>query len=547
MPAPKGGMPRLRRLPLVAALLVSGCFRAMDPAPGSESVVGSLLSSLHSLTGGDEAADEPEADASAQTETELETETETETAAETETVLASSRIRETSKPAAAGSAVPAGELALGAGMMAAKVGFEDAVPADWNEGAEKGSVRLTEAAVVFADADPGSAELGLVGAGTRIAVRERVIAPGCDQAWLGLAPQGYVCAPFSESKEAPVDHLLPRIPDGRRLPGSYAKVNKGAKIYSTLTDARMGVGGRTPSTSLMVRRQTAETVGGRSFWKTRHGWIATSHLRRFGGSRWEGVHLQGAPEAAEDAPSLPLGWVLPDAMLAKVAVRDTPSSKGKVVRWLSRRDQVALLSTEKTGKYLPLRDGGWVEARSLAVAAATERPEAAETNERWLDIDLSEQTLVAYVGDTPVFATMISTGRPGHSTPTGVFRLSRKVAERTMNSMADSDDSYSVAKVPWTAYFETGYALHAAYWHDNFGHRKSHGCVNLSPLDARSLYAWTAPLVAPGWAEVYGNVDQPGSVVRIRSVRDPEPKTKGYAADMLEGALPKGSTALAMK
>jgi len=439
----------------------------------------------------------------------------------------------------------AGALAFGAGVTAAKVGWQDAVPTDWNDGAEEGSVRLTETAVVFADADPGSAELGLVGAGTRLAVRERVIAPGCDQAWLGLAPQGYVCAPFSETDEAPVDHLLPRIPTGRRLPGSYAKVNKGATIYASLTDARMGIGGRTPSASLMVRRLRAETIGGQSYWKTRQGWIATSHLRRFGGSKWQGIHLEGAPEAAEDAPSLPLAWALPDAMLAKVKVVDAPSRKGKVVRWLSRRDQVELLSTEKTGKYLPLRDGGWVEARSLAVVEKTDRPEAADSNERWLDINLAEQTLVAYVGDTPVYATMISSGRPGHSTPTGVFRLSRKVAERTMNSMADSDDSYSVAKVPWTAYFETGYALHAAYWHDNFGHRKSHGCVNLSPMDARSLYAWTAPLVAPGWSEVYGNVDQPGSVVRIRSSRNPDPITKGYAAELLD--TPKGSTALAMK
>src|SRR5690606_28101294 len=109
------------------------------------------------------------------------------------------------------------------------------------------------------------------------------------------------------------------------------------------------------------------------------------------------------------------------------------------------------------------------------------------------------------------------------------FRISRKVAERTMNSMADSDEQYTVDKVPWTFYFDTGYALHAAFWHDGFGRPRSHGCVNLSPRDAERLYGWTAPAVAPGWFEVYGHSDQPGSVVRIRSGRDPDPSPQGDA------------------
>jgi lipoprotein-anchoring transpeptidase ErfK/SrfK len=163
-------------------------------------------------------------------------------------------------------------------------------------------------------------------------------------------------------------------------------------------------------------------------------------------------------------------------------------------------------------------------------------------DERWLDIDLSQQTLVAYEGDTPVFATLISSGRPGHKTPTGVYRIERKVAERTMNSMADSDDLYSVDKVPWTAYFDTGYALHAAFWHSGFGTRRSHGCINLSPSDAQRLYAYTAPGVAPGWAEIYGHAEQPGSVLQIRSRQDPEPQTRGYAK-----TLTTTSTALARR
>jgi len=140
--------------------------------------------------------------------------------------------------------------------------------------------------------------------------------------------------------------------------------------------------------------------------------------------------------------------------------------------------------------------------------------------------------LVAYVGARPVYATLVSTGRRTHDTPTGIFRIERKVAERTMSSRTDDDEPYAVDRVPWTAYFIGSYALHTAYWHGSFGERKSHGCVNLSPRDARRLYGWTAPGVLPGYTEIHGSAAQPGAVIRIRSAEDPSPAWQGYAAAM---------------
>jgi len=409
--------------------------------------------------------------------------------------------------------------------------------------APAGSVKLTETATVFLETDDRSPALGLIAAGTRVSVLDRTIAAGCPQAWLGVAPRGYVCAEFEDTELEPSTTLLPRVAQNMRIPGVYGRVAKHALLYSTLADARANVGGRLAGGGLMVRRTRRATVKGTHYWQTRQGWIAAKHIQRFGGSRWEGVELVGADA---EGPALPLGWALPEARLAKVEVKDAPRRNGRVVRRLGRRERVELATGIAEHGYFALRDGsGFIEKARLAVVTQSERPEAASSDERWLDIDVSEQTLVAYEGDVPVYATLISSGKAGHRTPTGVYRLSRKVGERTMNSMADSADSYSVAKVPWTAYFATGYALHAAYWHDGFGNRKSHGCVNLSPLDARALYAWTAPLVRPGWTEVYGHEDQPGSVVQIRSRRDKAPATQGYAAAMLE--TEKSETMLAMR
>ena len=100
----------------------------------------------------------------------------------------------------------------------------------------------------------------------------------------------------------------------------------------------------------------------------------------------------------------------------------------------------------------------------------------------------------------------------------------------------NGEDPYSVATVPWTQFFspEKGLALHTAYWHDQFGTRRSHGCVNLAPRDARWLYFWSDPQVPPGWTMAAGMVEAPGSIVRIRSKDDPAPEAKGYAKKVLE-------------
>ena len=444
-------------------------------------------------------------------------------------------------PAPGGS--PAPVLAPGAGRKAepdrartaaqadpvVPVADAGSVPVDWAQGAEPGSLQLVEHAIVHARADVRSPALGLIEAGVRVAVLERITAADCAHEWIGVAPRGYVCAQSKPTTREPTADLLPRVPAGRVIPGSYGRVEPGAPVFATLADAELGVRGAAPDAKLTVRRDRIVKAGGKKFWKTRQGYIEARHIRRFGGSSFEGVALDGA-----DAPTLPIAWVLPKAMLAKVALKEAPRSNAKVVRWLQRRERVELASTEVVRGHFAVRGGGFIDKARLAVASHSERPSAAAADERWLDIDLTEQTLVAYEGEVPVYATLISAGRPGHSTPTGVFRISRKVAERTMNSMADSDEVYSVAKVPWTAYFAPGYALHAAYWHDSFGFRKSHGCVNLSPQDARALYAWTTPAVAPGWSEVLGHEDQPGSVIRIRDAKHPDPATQGYALAMLE-------------
>ncbi len=132
-----------------------------------------------------------------------------------------------------------------------------------------------------------------------------------------------------------------------------------------------------------------------------------------------------------------------------------------------------------------------------------------------------------------MYTTLVTSGSNKYRTPTGMFRIWVKFAEKNMNDLA-GEAPYSVATVPWAQFYDKDFALHTAYWHDKFGTRRSHGCLNLSPRDARFLYFWSDPAGPPGWSMAKGMTDYPGSLVRIRSNEDPEPTYQGYAVQVYE-------------
>lgn len=114
-------------------------------------------------------------------------------------------------------------------------------------------------------------------------------------------------------------------------------------------------------------------------------------------------------------------------------------------------------------------------------------------------IDLSHQTLYAYDGDTLFMQQAISTGLALTPTPAGTFFVMRKQPDSYMQGPVPgvSDQYYDLPGVPWDLYFTNeGAAIHGAYWHNHFGQKWSHGCVNLPVTDAEKLYEW-APLGTP--------------------------------------------------
>jgi len=120
-------------------------------------------------------------------------------------------------------------------------------------------------------------------------------------------------------------------------------------------------------------------------------------------------------------------------------------------------------------------------------------PTGVADGEKWIDVDLSSQRLVAYEGNRAVYWAVISSGLPATPTVKGRFNIYVKYRSAPM-----SGPGYYLPNVPYIMSFSKGYGLHGAYWHNNFGQPMSHGCVNLKVADAKWLFEWTTPYVPPG-------------------------------------------------
>lgn len=131
----------------------------------------------------------------------------------------------------------------------------------------------------------------------------------------------------------------------------------------------------------------------------------------------------------------------------------------------------------------------WVEGRKVARVIPNTAPQPGIDTNRWIDVDLVEQTLAVYENNQLVYATVIASGLEPFWTRPGLFQIFQKKESEQMRNN-DPADFYYLDDVPWTMYFDGARALHGAYWRTRFGYPQSHGCVNLSVGDAHWLYNW---------------------------------------------------------
>ncbi len=133
-------------------------------------------------------------------------------------------------------------------------------------------------------------------------------------------------------------------------------------------------------------------------------------------------------------------------------------------------------------------------------------------NQKHIEIYLDRQILLAFEWDTLVYAARVATGQKNFESPTGWFHTFHKRPAYHMTGGADEFSVFDLPGVPWDSYItDGGVAIHGTYWHNDFGHPHSHGCINMALLDAKWIYRWTLPTVPPGERLIL----QPGAGTRV--------------------------------
>jgi len=339
--------------------------------------------------------------------------------------------------------------------------------------------------------------------------------PGCEKGtWYKATDGGFVCTSrgFKVSdvkKNWPGTWLLPDT--NRILPFAYAEVTRqeALSLYrlpksNELEDLKAGkkdieiVSRQLTGDNLLALHRKVSRLEHNFYETVRGRFVLAKDLKSMPGSRTHGIFYPSGSNTSRQSIAFIFkkgthAYQRADKTKSNTALEDL----GSIPRYARFfiKDQPVLISGTT---YVEDNSGHLVKRQDVRLSKLIEPPNLVGKN-KWIHVNRKEQTLTAYLGRTPIFATMISSGKPGFDTPSGLQRIYEKHISRTMRGSDPKEGSYVVEEVPWTMYYQDSYALHGAYWHDDFGNTKSHGCTNIPPADARWLFYWTSPSLKTHW------------------------------------------------
>jgi lipoprotein-anchoring transpeptidase ErfK/SrfK len=389
---------------------------------------------------------------------------------------------------------------------------------------------LRRPAHAVAEPDPNAEPLGKIIDGTRYPVRASAAGNKRCKVWLAVAPKGWICARDAKPSTLPPEAVVqPVMPAGAILPNEYYDVKDGAARFETEDDVRAGNPLPEPKdkSTYMVTKDEVVDIDGERYVKTVVGFVAMSDLRRHKPSTFAGIDLVATPP-----PAWPFAWV--------IAVKDKPviaraaaDRKAAEAGTFEHRAIVPVL--EEVSGFVRVGESKWISRKSVRIARKRTRPAIDAAPSKWIDLDRDEQVMIAYDGDKPVFATLFSSGIRKKDTPPALYRIRSKSSVTKMTAEERESTYYAVSEVPWATRFRSGLYFHAAYWHDRFGDPRSHGCVNLSPRDAKWVYDWTEPRMPAGWNELEVAMGD-AMIVRVHDAKKPDPPVFDYVREAKERA-----------
>lgn len=380
---------------------------------------------------------------------------------------------------------------------------------------------------IFAGPAKSPRIIGYVRRGTLLPVKHHVLGSGCvGGKWYPAFNQGYVCSNkgFRVAKNPPEMSLHYRLPDlSRPLPYDYVEVknNEAGRFYRIPTveedkQIQLAIVGKNKKFPEVVERMMKGVFflaidqrvkdKYRSFFRTVYGrYVRDQGIKPLPLSPMHGEKLGRTY-------SLPLAFVFGEEQQPLFRWHKNELRKVGIAQKHARFN-VKRIFKYQGERFVMDQHGNIMNRDTVRMAQAIDRPTKVPEKSKWIHIDLSEQTLVAYRGDEPVFATLVSSGKEGYEPPKGLFRVLNKHVSVTMNGSDPIEGWYEVEEVPWTMYYWEGYAVHGAYWHNDFGTTRSHGCTNVPPADARWLFYWTTPHLPNGWQ----GIEQIGTWLKFTS------------------------------
>jgi len=375
--------------------------------------------------------------------------------------------------------------------------------------------------------------LGFMWFGAAVNLREQAAVHGAGCAsFYAIEPQGYVCVDEKQATLDPndaeflaVSRFAPRLE--RATPHRYAQSN-GVELLRAIGTSEPEIAGLPPLFHEPRRRMLPFSTVAYADEKTVNGedWLLSADLLWF-----KKQQVTPYPEITFHGVEIGERYRLPLAFFRQRGSRKFRRDEaGKLAR---SGDAFALHSVVQLEQEPAIERGqrffrvsgsdDWVrEADAVIPTPRGFTPWGARVGEAdhtghapknqthsWIEVSVLGGWLLAFAGTRVVYATLISPGRGGipqagkdtleiAATPLGTWPISGKIATVTMEAPGESVH----ADVPWTQNFMKPYAIHTAYWHDDWGNPESGGCINVSPIDGKWLFDFSEPRLPPGWHAV---------------------------------------------
>ena len=234
----------------------------------------------------------------------------------------------------------------------------------------------------------------------------------------------------------------------------------------------------------------SEEVDSGRFYYTGRGWMTAADVSRIGVlPKFQGLTFNRTPNNS-------FGWILTFLNATPVETKRTPGYQNAdyTGRLLTEYEVVQIydVATVDDSDWYMVGPDEWLPEKVVARVTPDTTPPEGLTGDRWIAINLDQQTLAIYDQHQLVFATVIASGSDPFWTQPGLFPIYEKHENTPMQGAfeADGGGGYYLEDVPWTMYFDQARALHGAYWRTKMGFSQSHGCVNMTVGDAHWIFNW---------------------------------------------------------